>query len=119
MESFIDLLTKGVLSAEFFISVLGVPTITAVCAARHLKRTKTEDTYKELFIYAWSKVILDTALVWGITLSAAGLIGMAVGLKNLKGLADNITLALLAMIWAGIAAGLANVLERKEIKLQL
>ena len=119
MESFIYLLTKGVLNAELFILVLSVPTITAVCAFKHLNRTKTDGTYKELFIYAWSKVILDTALVWGITLSAAGLIGMAVGLKNLKGLADNITLALLAMIWAGIAAGLANVLERKEIKLQL
>ena len=119
MESFIDLLTKGVLSAEFFISVLGVPTITAVCAARHLKRTKTEDAYTALFIHAWSKVVLDTALVWGIALSTAGLIGMAVGMKNINGLADSITIALLAMVWAGIAAGLAHVLERKDIKLQL
>ena len=44
---------------------------------------------------------------------------MAVGIKDLKGLADNITLALLAIIWAGIEARLAHVLERKESKLQL
>ena len=119
MESFIYLLTKGVLSAPLFILVLSVPTITAVCASRHLNRTKTDDTYKALFIYAWSKVVLDTALVWGIALSAAGLIGMAVGMENFNGLADSITMALLPIIWAGIAAGLAHVLERKEIKLQL
>ena len=119
MESFIDLLTTGVLRVEFFITILSVPTITAVCASRHLKQKKTEDTFTALFIYAWSKVVLDTALVWGIALSTAGLIGMAVGMRNINGLAESITIALLAMIWAGIAAGLAHVLERKDIKLKL
>ena len=119
MESLTYFVRVVLTDPVFFLLVFTVPSLAALLSSRHLKLSSTDNTRLSRYFYAWSKFILDTGLVWGIALSCAGLIGMAVNLKESEGLAESITTALAVMVWVGTAAGLAYVIDRKELAIQL
>ena len=96
------------------------PSITmALLASRHLEKTPELDNALSRFLYAWSKITLDTSLVWGIGLASAGLIGMTLNMDGAEGLGGSITLALSVLVCSAMATALGHVLEKKNLTANL
>ena len=98
---------------------IAIPLVIALLAAKNIEPTEQLGDWYARFRYAWSKVVLDTALIWGIYLSCLGFIGMILNIDRLPELGDLITVAFSVILWAGLSVAIAYVLEKKELTIQL
>ncbi len=119
MEPLTQLLFR-INSTTIFAALLPAVLI-ALLAFRHIGVNEEFHGSWGKYVYAWSKVVLDTSLVWGITLATAGLIGMAINWDRAttEGLSNSITIVFTYIVFAGLAAALAHALLNKEIDIKL
>ena len=112
------------LSERFTLIVVSAgvaPSVTmAFLASRHLEKSPELNNAPSRFLYAWSKIALDTSLIWGIGLASAGLIGMTLNISNdSSGLGTSITIALSVLICSGVVTALGYILEKKNVRANL
>ena len=119
MDALIQLLKRF----DLFLLAAGVaPSITmALLASRHLEKSPELSNALSRFLYAWSKIALDTSLVWGIALASAGLIGMTLNIDDNPaiGLGTSITIALSVLVFSGMVTVVGHVLEKKNLTANL
>ena len=82
MEPLIQLL--GSFDALLISIAIVPPVMIALLASRHIEATEQLEDWQARFRYAWSKVVLDTALIWGISLCCLGFIGMILNMDDMS-----------------------------------
>tara|TARA_B100000886_G_C20366060_1_gene467381 strand:+ start:210 stop:1142 length:933 start_codon:yes stop_codon:yes gene_type:complete len=117
MEPLIQLL--GSFDALLISIAIVPPAMIALLASRHMEATEYLEDWQARFRYAWSKVVLDTALIWGIALCCLGFIGMILNMDDMSGLGDSVTIAFSVLLCAGLTVAVAHVLEKKELTINL
>ncbi len=117
MDSLIKLL--GSFDALLVLIAISIPVVIALLASKNIEPTEQLGDWHARFRYAWSKVVLDTALIWGISLSCIGFIGMILNVDSPAGLGSSITIAFSVLLCAGLTVVLAYVLEKKELRINL
>ena len=119
MDALIQLLKRF----DLLLLAAGVaPSITmALLASRHLEKSPELGNALSRFLYAWSKIALDTSLVWGIALASAGLIGMTLNIDDDQAirLGTSITIALSVLVCGGMVTVVGHVLEKKNLTANL
>ena len=91
------------------------PVVIALLASKNIEPTEQLGDWHARFRYAYSKVVLDTALIWGISLSCLGFIGMILNIDSLARLGASVTIAFSALLCAGLTVAIAHVQEKKEL----
>ena len=112
MDPLIKLL--GSFDALLVSIAISIPVVIALLASKNIEPTEQLGDWHARFRYAWSKVVLDTALIWGISLSCIGFIGMILNVDSPAGLGSSITIAFSVLLCAGLTVVLAYVLEKKN-----
>jgi len=94
--------------------------VMAILASRHLKQSSSLSTRLSRYVHAWSTIVLNTSLVWGICVASIGLIGMILNASNnVEGLGDSVTIVFSVVVCTGLMTAIAHVLEKKDEQVQL
>ncbi len=118
MEPMIQLLKNLDLSLIWY--AVTPSLVMAILAFRRLEQSSSLSNGLSRYLYAWSTIVLNTSLVWGICLASIGLIGMTLNANNnVEGLGDSVTIVFSVVVCTGLMTAVAHVLEKKEERPQL
>ena len=94
--------------------------VMAILASRRLEQSSSLSTGLSRYLYAWSTIVLNTSLVWGICLASIGLIAMTLNMTDdAEKLGDSVTIVFSVVVCTGLMTAIAHVLEKKKEQPQL
>ena len=107
------------LKIDVIVLTLLTPFIAAFLATRNTQVDGPSKSWLTTFNFAWSKIILDISLVWGISLACIGMIGMTVNMSDSARLAEAIIIVFSSVATAGLAAAVAFCVENESVKVHI
>ena len=107
------------LKIDVIVLTLLTPFIAAFLATRNTQVDGPSKSWLTTFNFAWSKIILDISLVWGISLACIGMIGMTVNMSDSARLAEATIIVFSSVATAGLAAAVAFCVENESVKVHI